>query len=86
MWVEAGLQVDFTEANAVNGAGLLARTTSRISIWWDTWIVDGLVRLTALITEGASFPVRMLQTGLVQSYALIMVAALAAALGFYWVR
>ena len=71
---------------AVNGAGLLTRTTSRISIWWDTWIVDGVVRLTALLTEGASFPVRMLQTGLVQSYALIMVAALAAALGFYWVR
>ena len=71
---------------AVNATGWLTRLASRVSIWWDTWIVDGLVRLTALLAELSSFPVRILQTGLVQSYALIMVAALAAVLGFYWVR
>ena len=25
----------------VNGAGWLTRFTSRVSMWWDTWIVDG---------------------------------------------
>ena len=28
----------------VNGAGWLTRFTSRLSIWWDTWIIDGAVR------------------------------------------
>ena len=29
---------------AVNGAGWLTRFSSRVSMWWDTWIVDGAVR------------------------------------------
>ena len=29
----------------VNGAGWLTRFISRVSMWWDTWIVDGSVRL-----------------------------------------
>ena len=31
---------------AVNGAGWLTRFSSRAGIWGDTWVVDGLVRLT----------------------------------------
>jgi len=37
----------------VNGAGWLTRFTSRVSIWWDTWIIDGAVRF-------GSFSVKML--------------------------
>jgi NADH-quinone oxidoreductase subunit L len=31
----------------VNGAGWLTRFVSSISIWWDTWIMDGAGALTA---------------------------------------
>ena len=70
----------------INGTGLITQAASRISIWFDTWIVDGLVRLTGLVAMIASHPMRMLQTGYVQSYALMIVAAAAAALGLFWVR
>jgi NADH-quinone oxidoreductase subunit L len=67
----------------VNGAGWVTRTTSRLSIVWDKWIVDGLVNLTAAIAQMLSFPVRMLQTGLVSSYALLIVLGVLALLGYY---
>ena len=70
----------------VNGAGWLTRFTSTISMWWDTWIVDGLVRLTGFSVKIASYPVRMLQTGSVQSYALVFVLGIAAVFGYYLVR
>ena len=70
----------------INGAGLVTRFVSRASIWGDTWIVDGLVRITGFVTMFASFPARIVQTGFVQSYALVIVAAIAAALGIFWVK
>ena len=70
----------------INGAGLITRFASHLSIWFDTWIVDGLVRLTGLVTKAAGYPIRMAQTGYVQSYAMWIIAAAAAALGFFWVR
>jgi NADH-quinone oxidoreductase subunit L len=68
----------------VNGTAWLTRMISTISMWWDTWIVDGLVNLTAYIVRAISFPMRFLQTGWVQSYALVFVAGLIAAFGYYW--
>jgi NADH-quinone oxidoreductase subunit L len=70
----------------VNGAGWLTRFTSTISIWWDTWIIDGAVRLAAFLVKLSSFPVRILQTGLMQSYALVFVLGVAAIFGYYLVR
>jgi NADH-quinone oxidoreductase subunit L len=70
----------------VNGTGWLARLVSRISIWWDTWIVDGAVRLTAFSVKLSSYPVRMLETGSVQSYALVFVIGIASVFGYYWTR
>jgi NADH-quinone oxidoreductase subunit L len=70
----------------VNGTGWLTRSTSRISMWWDTWIVDGAVRLTAFAVKLSSYPVRILQTGSVQSYALVIVIGIAALLGYYLTR
>jgi len=62
----------------VNAAGWLTRLSARISIWWDTWIVDGLlVNGIAIVTRVLSYPVRLVQWGLVQWYALVMVAGLA---------
>ncbi len=67
----------------VDGTGWLTRFTSRLSIWWDTWIVDGLVNLAARIVWLFSFPVRMVQTGLVSNYALLIVLGVLLFLGYY---
>ena len=70
----------------VNGAGWLTRFTSTVSMWWDTWIVDGAVRLTAFSVKMSSYPVRIFQTGSVQAYALAFVLGVAVILGYYLVR
>ncbi len=67
----------------VNGAGWLTRFLSRLSIWWDTWIVDGSVRLGAWCVWLLSFPVRMIQDGLVQSNMLLIVLGLMGFLAYY---
>ena len=67
----------------VNGAGWLTRFSSTISIWWDTWVVDGLVRLTAFLVKFSSYPFRMLQTGLVQNYAFMIVLGVLVLLTYY---
>ncbi len=67
----------------VNGAGWVTRFVSNVSIWWDTWIVDGLVRLTAFLIKFISYPVRMLQTGLVQNYAFFLVLGVLGLLTYY---
>jgi hypothetical protein len=64
----------------------MTRLGSQLSIWWDTWIVDGSVRLLSFSVKMASFPARVLQTGLVQSYALVFVLGLLAWLGYYLSR
>jgi len=68
----------------VNGAGWLTRAVARLSMWWDTWIVDGSVRLGARIVWLFSYPVRMIQDGLVQSYMLLVVIGLIGFLAYYW--
>jgi len=70
----------------VNGAGWLTRFTSTVSIWWDTWIIDGAVRLSSFLVKMSSYPVRILQTGSVQSYALIFVLGVAVVFGYYLMR
>jgi NADH-quinone oxidoreductase subunit L len=71
---------------AVNGAGWLTRVSSNISIWWDTWIVDGAVRLTGFLVKFISYPVRMLQTGLVQNYAFFIVLGALGMLAYFLAR
>ncbi len=66
----------------VNGAGWLTRFTSRVSMVWDSWIVDGLVNLSARIVWALSYPVRMLQTGRVSRYALFMLLGVLIFLGY----
>ena len=67
----------------VDGAGWLTRVSSRISMAWDSWIVDGLVNLAARIVWVLSYPVRMLQTGRVSRYALFMLLGVLIFLGYY---
>jgi len=67
----------------VDGTGWLTRFTSDVSIWWDKWIVDGLVNFAGRVVQIASYPVRMLQTGLFSSYALLIVLGVIILLGYY---
>jgi NADH-quinone oxidoreductase subunit L len=71
---------------AVNGAGWLTRFTSTVSMWWDTWIVDGLVRFIGFGVKFISYPVRMLQTGLVQNYAFFIVLGALSLLAYFVTR
>ena len=70
---------------AVNGAGWITRLSSTVSIWWDTWVIDGAVRLSSFLVKIASYPVRILQTGQVQSYALFIVVGAIVFFGYYMV-
>ena len=69
---------------AVNGAGWITRLTATISSWWDKWIIDGLgVNGPAILARLLSYPTRMLQWGLVQWYALVMVVGLVGFVAYY---
>jgi NADH-quinone oxidoreductase subunit L len=68
----------------VDGAGWLTRFVSKLSMWWDTWIVDGSVRLGALMVWIFSLLVRLVQDGLVQSYMLLIVIGLIGFFGYYF--
>ena len=70
----------------VNGAGWLTRFTSRISIWWDTWVVDGAVRATSFFVKALSYPVCLLQSGRVQAYAFYVVIGFVVFFGYYVMR
>jgi NADH-quinone oxidoreductase subunit L len=74
-WIDSNV-IDGT----VNGAGWITRFAGTLSNWWDKWIIDGvLVNGPAILARLLSYPARLVQWGLVQWYALVMVAGL---LGF----
>jgi NADH-quinone oxidoreductase subunit L len=71
----------------VNGAAWMTRLWGSMTNWWDKWIIDGaMVNGVAIATRMASYPVRLLQWGLVQVYALLMVAGLLGFGLYYWLR
>jgi NADH-quinone oxidoreductase subunit L len=70
----------------VNGAGWLTRLTAKLSMWWDTWIVDGAVRFTSFCVKMLSYPVCIMETGRLQTYAFFVVVGVLAMFGYYVVR
>ncbi len=68
---------------AINGSAALTRFFSGISMWWDKWIIDGLVNLVGKFTRGLSTPVRMLQTGVFSTYAVWIMIGIVVLLGYY---
>jgi len=61
----------------VNGAGWSTRAAGTLSTWWDKWIIDGVgVNGPAILARMMSYPARLFEWGLVQWYALVMVAGL----------
>jgi NADH-quinone oxidoreductase subunit L len=70
---------------AVNAAGWLTRVSAKISSWLDKWIIDGVgVNGPAILARMLSYPIRLIEWGLVQWYALVMTAGLVG-LVFYYV-
>ncbi len=70
----------------VNGSAWLTRIIAKASGRWDVWVIDGLVNLTAFVVRLMSYPVRLVQTGLVQSYALLIIFGLFCFVAYYLVR
>mgnify|MGYP005812209461 CR=1 FL=1 len=68
----------------VNGAGWATKFSGTLSSWWDKWIIDGLfVNGIAVVTRVFGYVTRLVQWGLVQWYALVMVIGLIG-LGYYY--
>jgi NADH-quinone oxidoreductase subunit L len=67
----------------VNGAGWLTRFVSSVSMWWDSWIVDGSVRLGSFLVYALGFVSKFFQTGYVQNYMLLIVIGLIGFLAYY---
>ena len=67
----------------VDGAATVARGFSRVSMWWDKWVVDGLVNFVGKFTRSLSHPIRMLQSGVFSSYAVFILFGLAVLLVYY---
>jgi NADH-quinone oxidoreductase subunit L len=68
---------------AVNAAGWLAQIAAWCSHMFDKHVVDGIVGGVAWTAERGSFLVRRLQTGLIQTYALLMVLGVFAFISIY---
>jgi NADH-quinone oxidoreductase subunit L len=84
---EASSKFDSTIIDGtVNGAGSITRLGGAISAWWDKWIIDGVgVNGPALLARVASYPMRLLELGLVQWYAFIMVVGILGMGAYYFV-
>jgi NADH-quinone oxidoreductase subunit L len=67
---------------AVNGSAWSTVKGAVGSSWWDRWIVDGLVRLIGGFVKTVSWPIRLVQTGYVQNYALVMILGVLIFIGY----
>ena len=71
----------------VNAAGWITRFAGTLSNWWDKWVIDGLlVNGPAILARLLSYPARLLQWGLVQWYALVMIIGLLGFVYYYSLR
>ncbi len=66
-----GYVIDFV----VNGAGLLARSVGKVVYWFDQRGVDGAIHASGAVTGAGGGMLRLLQTGKVQQYAILIFAA-----------
>jgi NADH-quinone oxidoreductase subunit L len=68
---------------AVNGSGWVTVFASWISGLIDRYVVDGAVNLVGRSSQESSFVFRRVQTGLIQNYALLMLAGVFAFVSIY---
>jgi NADH-quinone oxidoreductase subunit L len=71
---------------SVNGVGWSTRMAAEISRLWDLWVIDGLVNVLGFTVKVLSYPVRIVQTGLVQMYALLIVLGVLIFMGYYLIH
>ena len=70
----------------VNGAGWLTKFGGTLSSAWDKWIIDGLlVNGSAIVARSLGYVTRLVQWGLVQWYALVMIFGLVGFSSYYFV-
>jgi NADH-quinone oxidoreductase subunit L len=70
----------------VNGVGWSTRMAGELSRLWDIWVIDGLVNAGAFLVKVMSYPVRVIQTGLVQNYAWFITLGVLIFMVYYWVH
>jgi NADH-quinone oxidoreductase subunit L len=70
----------------VNGVGWSTRMSGELSRFWDTWVIDGLVNVGAFLVKVMSYPVRVIQTGLVQNYAWMITLGVLIFMVYYLVH
>ena len=71
---------------AVNRSAWATVKSADVSGWWDRWVVDGAVRFVGGFVKTFSWPVRLIQTGYVQNYALMMILGVLVLIGYvFWV-
>jgi hypothetical protein len=73
---------EFIDGPVVSGTARLARLMSKIAVWCDAWLIEGLVNVGASVVWALSIPVRRIQNGLVQSYMLCIAIGLIGLLGY----
>jgi NADH-quinone oxidoreductase subunit L len=71
---------------AVNGIAWSSRQAGAGMGWSDSALIDGIVRFVSATVRFLSWPSRALQSGFVQTYALLFLAGVLAALGFCLAR
>ena len=76
-WIVDGL--------CVNGTAIFTKVDSYISAFFDKHFVDGIVNLLAGMTQRCSAVFRRVQTGMVQSYALVFLIGIFAVLCIYMI-
>jgi NADH-quinone oxidoreductase subunit L len=70
----------------VNTVGWSTRVSAELSRLWDIWVIDGLVNASAFVVKVVSYPVRVIQTGLVQSYAWFITLGVLVFLAYYLIH
>ena len=78
LWKFDGKVVD----GVVNGSALATVKGATGSGWWDRWIVDGSVRFIGGFIKTLSWPVRLIETGYTQNYALVMILGVLIFIGY----
>jgi len=70
----------------VNGVGWSTRMSAELSRLWDLWVIDGLVNVGAFLVKLLSYPVRVIQTGLVQTYAWLITLGVLIFMAYYLIH
>jgi hypothetical protein len=68
---------------AANSASWFAHAISRMSTYWDRWVLDGSVNFTGKFIRFWSHPVRLLQSGVISTYAAFALLGLVLMLAYY---